>query len=223
LADQMIPAGDRRVYRTGVRTRLRILRAAERVIAKRGIEAASLREITAAAGVDLALVNYHFGSKERLCIEVLLRRNGPINKMRLQQLSEARTKAAPRAIKVEAIVDAFLDPLFARLISKSSGWRDWGKVVTRIYWSPLVLKHQRESIDEVSLVFIEELRRSLPNVRPGSLFFRYVFMVSVVLEVLHGSARVHNLSGGVEDIRDLRVAKIEARDFILAGLKATST
>jgi AcrR family transcriptional regulator len=221
LADVKLPSVDRRPYVTGARTRLRILRAAEQVIARRGIEAASLRDITAVAGVNLALVNHHFGSKERLCIEVLLRRNAPINKMRLEQLAEARSLAAPRPIKVEAILDAFLDPLFAKLMSKAPGWRDWGQVVTRTYWSPLVLKHQRESIDEVSGLFIDELRRALPKVRPGSLYFRYVFMVSLVLEVMHGSARVHNLSDGNEDIRDLKVAKAEARTFILGALKYT--
>ncbi len=212
--------GDRRAHRTGVRTRLRILKAAEKVMAERGFEAATLREITSAAGVELALVNYHFGSKERLLLEVLLRRNKPINNMRLKLLAEARDKAAPKPIRLEKIVDAFLDPVFDRLMTNTPGWRNWGKVVTRINWSPLVLQHQRESIDEVSLVFIEELRRALPNVRPGALYFRYVFMAGVILEVLHGSARVSNLSAGKEDIRDLSTARTEARAFILAALKA---
>jgi AcrR family transcriptional regulator len=220
VANTKNPAGRRRTHRAGVRTRLRILRAAEQVIADRGFDGASLREVTSLAGVDLGLVNYHFGSKERLYIAVLSRRNTAINKTRLEQLGLARDKASPGPIELEAIVDAFLDPIFDRLMTKAPGWRNWGRIAAKIDWSPPILQHQSESIDQVSLAFIEEFRRTLPGVRPGSLIFRYVFMVSVLLEVLHGAPRVRNLSDGAEDIRDLPVAKAEARAFILAGLTA---
>jgi AcrR family transcriptional regulator len=214
------PAGDRRAHRTGLRTRLSILRAAEEVIAERGFERASLRNITSLAGVDLALVNYHFGSKDRLYIAVLSRRNGAINKARLRRLSEARDKASPGPIELETIIDCFLDPIFDRMTTKASGWRNWGRIAARINVSPPVLQLQREELDAVGLVFIEELRRTLPTVRPGSLFFRYVFMASVVLEVLHGTPRVKDMSSGTDDMRNIPLAKAEAKAFILMGLNA---
>ena len=52
-------------------TKDRILDAAERLFAHKGIEATSLRNITAEAGVNLAAVNYHFQSKEALQIETI--------------------------------------------------------------------------------------------------------------------------------------------------------
>lgn len=214
------PPGRRRAHRGGVRTRLQILRAAEQLIADKGFDAASLRDVTSLAGVELGLVNYHFGSKEGLYIAVLSRRNSAINRIRLKRLEEAKAKAAPNPVEIGEIVDAFLDPIFDRLTTNAPGWRNWGRVAARINWSPPIFRHQSETMDPVGLAFIAEFARALPHVRPGSLYFRYVFMISVLMEVLHGAPRVSNLSNGTEDIRNLAVARKEARDFILTGFNA---
>jgi len=62
----------------GAETREKILDAAEALFAEHGFEGASMRMITARAGVNLAAVNYHFGSKENLLREIFRRRLGEI-------------------------------------------------------------------------------------------------------------------------------------------------
>lgn len=52
-------------------TRLRILQAAGPLFASQGFEATTIREITSAAEVNLAAVNYHFRSKEDLYVETV--------------------------------------------------------------------------------------------------------------------------------------------------------
>ncbi len=47
-------------------TKAAVLATAERLFAEQGLRAVSVRDITAAAGVNLASVNYHFGSKDAL-------------------------------------------------------------------------------------------------------------------------------------------------------------
>ena len=80
-----------------VDTKSRILDAAEELFMEHGFEATSLRLITTAANVNLAAVNYHFGSKEELFQAVLTRRLDPMNRDRMQLLTayEAASGGSP--------------------------------------------------------------------------------------------------------------------------------
>src|SRR5512140_1224057 len=74
-------------------TRQRILDAAECLFTQYGFGATTLRQITGAAEVNLAAVNYHFGSKEELIREVFRRRLTWLNQQRLQELARLETDA----------------------------------------------------------------------------------------------------------------------------------
>ena len=74
----------------------------------------SLRTITEVAGVDLALANYHFGSKDNLLREVIARRARIVHDERVRAL-ERRDMTPAASPSVEAIVTAFLEPLLRRL------------------------------------------------------------------------------------------------------------
>jgi len=56
---------------SGDDTRSRIVEAAGPIFAEKGFQAATIRDICQAAGVNIAGVNYHFGDKEKLYLEVL--------------------------------------------------------------------------------------------------------------------------------------------------------
>jgi AcrR family transcriptional regulator len=67
-------------------TKERILDAAERLFAAHGFAGTSLRAVTKEAGVNLAAVHYHFGTKEDLLRAVLSRIVIPVNRERLEML-----------------------------------------------------------------------------------------------------------------------------------------
>src|SRR5512143_3976610 len=96
---------------TKAETKDRILDAAERLFAEHGFDATSLRMITAAAGVNLAAVNYHFRSKDSLIEAVFGRRIGPVNKERLEMLTAAEKAAGSDPLSLEAVVRAFVEPV----------------------------------------------------------------------------------------------------------------
>src|SRR3977135_1202898 len=79
---------------TSADTKKRILDAAEQLFMKHAFEATSLRQLTSAAGVNLAAVNYHFGSKEELFQAVLTRRLDPMNQERVEILHRLRANTA---------------------------------------------------------------------------------------------------------------------------------
>lgn len=70
------------------KTRKRILQAAEKIFARGGYRAMTLREVTNEANVNLAAVNYHFGSKTNLMRALIRERFEPINQQRLALLAE---------------------------------------------------------------------------------------------------------------------------------------
>ncbi|EQD66424.1 Transcriptional regulator, TetR-like, DNA-binding, bacterial/archaeal domain protein, partial [mine drainage metagenome] len=76
-------------------TKQRILGAAEALFAQHGFAGASLRQVTTAANVNLAAVNYHFGSKDNLIEAVFRRRLDALNARRHAAL--AKVEATPEA------------------------------------------------------------------------------------------------------------------------------
>src|SRR4051812_45237275 len=89
-------------------TRTRILEAAEELFMQHGFEATSMRVLTARAGVNLAAVNYHFGSKHALIEAVFRRKLDPMNANRVAELDRLEKEAAGRALSTEAIIRAFV-------------------------------------------------------------------------------------------------------------------
>src|SRR5579872_6311506 len=91
-------------------TKQKILDTAERLIGEQGYSGTSLRQIIAEAGVNLAAVHYHFGSKEELLDELVMRKAGPVNAERLARFDrlEARPGTPPT---VAQVLEAFLVPM----------------------------------------------------------------------------------------------------------------
>ena len=92
-------------------TKERILDTAEILFAQKGYQAVSVREITSAAECNLAAVNYHFGNKENLYLEVFRSRWVP----RAQCLQEgfrkylASQESLSESAVVRALAKAFVD------------------------------------------------------------------------------------------------------------------
>src|SRR5512134_3507154 len=85
-------------------TRTRILDAAEELFMLHGFEGTSMRHLTSRAGVNLAAVNYHFGSKHALIEAVFRRRLDPMNAARIAELDRLEKSAAAGAPAPERII-----------------------------------------------------------------------------------------------------------------------
>ena len=91
-------------------TRERILTAAAPLFAEKGFEATGVRAIASAAEVNLAAVNYHFGSKDALIAAVSDRHVNTVNDRRLAALAAVMDDLTGTPPTVEAIVEAFIGP-----------------------------------------------------------------------------------------------------------------
>ena len=122
--------------RTSGATKDRILDAAEALFMEHGFEATSLRALTAAAGVNLAAVNYHFGTKEELFQAVLTRRLDPMNQERLELLTRLEAKAAPRPLSCERILTALFIPALRLARDPERGGKNFLRLLGRAYADP---------------------------------------------------------------------------------------
>lgn len=110
-------------------TKDRILSAAEELFAQHGFAGTSLRQLTTQADVNIAAVNYHFGSKENLVNEVFRRRMDEMTAARLQQL-EAAKRSQPG--ELTAVLAAFVEPALAMAQDRQSGGA-FVRVIARAY------------------------------------------------------------------------------------------
>lgn len=202
-----------------VQTRERLLQAAEKLYAEQGFEGTSLRDLTSAADANLAAVNYHFGSKKSLLMEMCRQRIEPINTERLERLEKARQAVDPGAIPLPAIFDAFLRPLAKHAQLDGQPNLVFLRVVGRL------ISESDEILDEmVSLFFqdmarrfVEELSRTLPELPPEEIYWRFHFAVSTMLGSL---AQHHRLGRGpcpIGNLTDIDGMIDRLRDFICGG------
>ena len=91
-------------------TRERILAAAEILFARKGYRAVSIREIIQAAHCNLAAVNYHFGQKQNLYLEVFRSRWIPRAKRVQAVFRESLNKESSHSIEaiIRLLTDVFL-------------------------------------------------------------------------------------------------------------------
>jgi AcrR family transcriptional regulator len=201
-------------------TKDKLMDAAEKLFARRGFHGASLRDITAEAGVDLALVNYHFGSKKQLLAAVLERRGQILNEERLRRLAEVRLSAAPRAPSTEAVVGAFLDPILDRLAHAGPGWHNYFSLIAFVNNSPEFGRTlMGKTFDGVVQEFIRAVMASLPGAAPEDIFWGYNFLTGALTLSLAETGRLDALSDGVCRSNDVAALKARLGPYVVAGLR----
>jgi AcrR family transcriptional regulator len=200
-------------------TKDRILDAAERLFARDGIEATSLRAITTEAGVNLAAVNYHFQSKDALVTAVIMRRVGPVNDQRLALLEACEREAGDGPLPLEAVVDAFVRPVLEIFGSRS---RDFAPLMGRLYTEPseYLEKIYKSKIEPVAERFIQAYERALPGLPRNELVWRLHFSMGAIGHTLAASHVLRMLSDGQCDPSDVEGTLKRLQTFMLAGLTA---
>jgi AcrR family transcriptional regulator len=178
-------------------TKDRILGAAEVLFAQRGFEGASLRQLTAAAGVNLAAVNYHFGSKEKLVEQVFRRRLDTLNAQRLAALAKARESGNNR---LEDALDAFIRP--ALELSHEDSGSLFMRVLARAFaeHDDSLRQFLSENYGHVMRQFTAEFARLLPHLSKEELYWRIDLVTGALTHAMSGFGiiqRKQDVSEGV--------------------------
>lgn len=202
-------------------TKERILDAAEKLFAQRGFHGVSIRDITRAAGVDVALANYHFGPKQALFDAVITRRAQVLNDERLHMLADARRAAAPHPPSAEAVINAFTYPLNSRSARGGPGWKSYFALIAQLNNSPeMGGRLMSANFDHVVQVFIDALRAAMPQCSDRELFWSYHFLSGALTLTFAETGRIDNLSGGLCRSSDLDAVHERLVPFCAAGFRA---
>ena len=209
-----------------VDTRERILDAAERLFMAHGYEGTSMRLITSEASVNLAAVNYHFGSKESLIQEVFRRRLDWLNDERLRVLIEMEEAAAGKPLKPSQIVDGFFGTLLRMADDNERGGMTFLRLLGRTLTEPsefirTFLAHEYATVMER---YKEAFFKALPDVPKAEIVWRFHFMLGATSYAIAGTDALRLVTDWQVEEADAvdRVDRLVPRlmSFLMGGLRA---
>jgi AcrR family transcriptional regulator len=204
-------------------TKERILDAAEGLFVVHGFEATSLRTITAAADVNLAAVNYHFGTKEELFQAVLTRRLDPMNQERVEILTRLESRAAPDPLSCDRILMALFVPALRLARDPARGGKNFLRLLGRAYADPAPFI--RQFLSEQYAVMIARFKaafgRALPHLPRKELSWRLHFIMGALSYTLAGTD-AHKIISELSprETNNDEVLLRRLAPFLLAGLNA---
>ena len=203
-------------------TKTRILDAAEKLFAEDGFHNTSLRGITGLAKVNLAAVNYHFGSKNALLQAVIERRLLPLNRIRQQKLEAvlAQADAASQSPEAGQLLHAFIEPTLA-FRNSGPGAKDFVALIGRALSEPdeTVRNCFLQQVLPIFKLLFSGLQRALPQLPVNILLTRLHFTMGAMSHVMCMSARpALKLPGFPEPLAEDKLAE-ELITFVCAGLE----
>lgn len=175
--------------------------AAEAEFADHGFDGVSVRQIALRADVPVALINYHYGSKEGLYRAIFEMRAPMIIDQRLAGLRLAEMEPDQER-KVEMIVKAVLVPnLHMRSTEKNSSY---ARILAREVADPK--SHHRKVIgeffDPVAYRVTEALHKAMPDRTIEEIHWGYQAMLGVMVYTMADTGRISRLSAGRCDPED---------------------
>lgn len=191
----------------------RLLDAAEHLFGRSGIPATSIRDITSKAGMNLASVNYHFGSKENLVAAVLARRAGPVNAERLRLLDAIESSRAK--LRVADILGAFVHPVLELQEKHCDFLRFMGRLAAEP--DPAAQRILFNEFGPVGTRYLAALGRALPAIPRRDLWLRWEFVLGALIHTWtnpwHLEARDGHAAVAPRAVADKLI------DFAAAGLR----
>ncbi|MGA7804954.1 TetR/AcrR family transcriptional regulator [Bradyrhizobium sp.] len=196
-----------------------ILDAAEQVFASHGYEGAAMREIAKRAGVNQALLHYHFATKDNLYERVVERRSSAINNYRIELLDALDADGSIPSL------EQLLHVLYAPHAYMRGGSTDTVAAYTQMILAITIGSDERSKalmikyFDGIARRFIDEFMRVLPGLSRSNAVWAYLFALGVRAQVHARNNRAVRLSDGLCDNTDLEKVVALVVPFVAAGIR----
>lgn len=201
-------------------TKDRILHAAEELFALQGFATTSLRQVTSRADVNIAAVNYHFGSKDNLVNEVFRRRMDDMSVERLKALKQA-VQAHPG--ELEPVLAAFVEPALAMAQDRHGGGA-FIRVIARAYAESNdgLRKFLSDQHGHVLREFAKAISTCVDGLSKEELYWRLDFLSGSLTYAMADFGLIKRPNGVSEATHRQRAAKALIR-FASAGFNANAS
>ena len=202
-------------------SKARILNAAETLFSKKGLEGVSVREIAAAAGLDLAMINYHFGSKLGLYRAVFHRRADALTEERVSELDRVLAGSAGKAPRLEDVVYALVAPNIFLRNNPDAGGVPFARIIVREMTDP----NERDrgiisaTFDETAQRFLQALALVFPTAPTAELHWAYHFAIGTLVQTMASTGRLEVLSHGACQMSDPDVILERLIPFVVNGIR----
>jgi AcrR family transcriptional regulator len=205
----------------GVKARGRLLDAAEALFAERGFYGVTTRQVASTAGVDDALIYYHFKNKSGLFDAVFERRARVLITARHDSL---RAYVANRPhVTVEGAIAAFINPMIDLSQKGDPGWKCYFALVAQIDNTPWGSEIIHRFFDPNVHELIDILQDALPGIPKRDLFWAYNFLAGSMMLALSETERVDRLSAGLCRAKDLDAVRVRLLNYCAGGFLAMVT
>ncbi|PJL10861.1 TetR family transcriptional regulator [Stenotrophomonas maltophilia] len=200
-------------------TKDRILGAAEELFAQHGFAGTSLRQVTSQADVNIAAVNYHFGSKENLVNEVFRRRMDEMTGARLAQLERARNEHPGQ---LRPVLAAFVEPALALAQDRQNGGA-FVRVIARAYAekNDNLRKFLSDHYGHVLRAFGKAIAECVPDLSKEELYWRLDFLAGSLTYAMADFGLIKRPAGVTETAHRAHAAH-ELIHFAEAGFRAAA-
>ena len=205
-----------------VSTKNRILDAAEELFAEHGFTETSLRVITTRAEVNLASVNYHFGSKKTLIEAVFDRFMQCFTTELMAEMDKIENQSN---LNITHVLNTLVRPLIEIDDVRPNGSSVFMKLLGKAYAETQghIRRFAMEKYSEVFAKFTKLLHIASPETKASEMFWRLHFMLGAFIFTLAGHEALQEISES--DFQEkVSVEEIIARliPFLSAGFLSTS-
>jgi AcrR family transcriptional regulator len=199
-------------------TKEQIMSVAERLFAERGFAGTTLRNVVSEAGVNLAAVHYHFGSKEELFRAVVARFARPVVEQELALLE--KLQAGHKVPSVEAILTALLKPCLEILIQDKDTLLVRAQFMGRCRTEPEPIKSiAAGEFAACTEAFLDVLQRALPSQSRSELYWKLDLVIAALIRVQTEAGQHEALLQSTEP-KDIQNAIEQLVKFLSPGMRA---
>lgn len=210
-------------YKKSEDVRNSLLDTAEALLAERGLFGVSVRDITDAAGLRNASINYHFESKDNLFLAVIDRRIEPLAAARLEKLGAFTPSSQDVDVSVRKIVDAFAGPMLDFAENGGPGWKNYCILVAHLAVQKLWGENSVSlKYDAHAVKFLEALQVTFPLCDPYRIHCSFQFLLSTLLYAVCDNKRLNTLSGDIYKSDDLTKLRAPFLEYVSGGILAVA-